>query len=196
MRRPGPTTASLRESSLPTTLPAVTLILGGARSGKSAHAESLVLQSGLAPIYIATAEALDGEMAARIRHHRDRRSVAWHTVEAPLALAEALLTQSRADRALLVDCLTLWLTNLLLAQRDLDAASGQLLAALAVLPGPVVLVSNEVGLGVVPLGRLSRDFVDCAGRLHQRLAAQADWVRFVAAGLPLDLKAPAAACIS
>jgi len=149
LRRPGPTTASLRESSLPTTLPAVTLILGGARSGKSAHAESLVLQSGLAPIYIATAEALDGEMAARIRHHRDRRSVTWHTV-----------------------------------------------AALAVLPGPVVLVSNEVGLGVVPLGRLSRDFVDCAGRLHQRLAAQADWVRFVAAGLPLDLKAPAAACIS
>ena len=174
----------------------MTLILGGARSGKSAHAESLVLQSGLAPIYIATAEALDGEMAARIRHHRDRRSVAWHTVEAPLALAEALLTQSRADRALLVDCLTLWLTNLLLAQRDLDAASGQLLAALAVLPGPVVLVSNEVGLGVVPLGRLSRYFVDGAGRLHQRLAAQADWVRFIAAGLPLDLKAPAAACIS
>jgi adenosylcobinamide kinase/adenosylcobinamide-phosphate guanylyltransferase len=160
------------------------------------HAESLVLQSGLAQVYIATAEPLDGEMGARIRHHRERRGAAWRTVEAPLELAAALRAQSAPDRAILVDCLTLWLTNTMLAQRDTTAAAEQLLATLAALPGPVVLVSNEVGLGVVPLGALSRDFVDHAGRLHQRLAALADWVRLMVAGLPLDLKTPARSCTS
>ncbi|MFZ1428439.1 MAG: bifunctional adenosylcobinamide kinase/adenosylcobinamide-phosphate guanylyltransferase [Geminicoccaceae bacterium] len=173
-------------------LPSLTLVLGGARSGKSAHAESLVVASGLQLVYIATAQALDGEMRQRIRHHRDRRSAAWLTVEAPLELAAAIATHTGPERAILVDCLTLWLTNVLLADRNPEAEGDQLLAALAAATGPVVLVSNEVGLGIVPLDALSRAFVDHAGRLHQRLAQAADWVRFVAAGLPLDLKAPPA----
>lgn len=173
-------------------LPSLTLVLGGARSGKSAHAESLVLGSGLQPVYVATAQALDGEMRQRIRHHRDRRSGAWQTVEAPLELATALATHASPERAVLVDCLTLWLTNVMLAERDPETESDRLLAALAAATGPVVLVSNEVGLGIVPLDALSRAFVDHAGRLHQRLAQVASWVRFVAAGLPLDLKAPPA----
>jgi adenosylcobinamide kinase/adenosylcobinamide-phosphate guanylyltransferase len=174
----------------------VTLVLGGARSGKSAHAEALVLSSGLAPVYLATAQALDGEMGERIRHHRDRRGPEWITVEEPLDLAEALRGHAAADRAVLVDCLTLWLTNVILAGRDANAEGQALVAALRDLAGPVVLVSNEVGLGVVPLDPLSRAFVDHAGRLHQRIAAVADRVRFVAAGLPLDLKAPGTPCIS
>jgi adenosylcobinamide kinase/adenosylcobinamide-phosphate guanylyltransferase len=186
------------EAVLPTTLPTLTLVLGGARSGKSALAEALVLESGLMPVYIATAEPLDGEMGDRIRHHRERRGAAWHTVEAPLELPEVLQAQSAPDRAILVDCLTLWLTNLMMAQRDPALAADRLLATLAALAGPVVLVSNEVGQGIVPLGAVSRDFVDHAGRLHQRIAAMADWVRLVVAGLPLDLKRPdrASACIS
>lgn len=165
-------------------------MLGGARSGKSAHAEALVLGSGLQPVYVATAQALDGEMAARIEHHRARRGAAWRTVEAPLELAATVADLAAAERAVLVDCLTLWLTNLMLAGRDVEAEGSRLLAALAAARGPVVLVSNEVGLGIVPLDALSRAFVDHAGRLHQRLGAVVDRVRFVAAGLPLDLKAP------
>ena len=165
-------------------------MLGGARSGKSAHAEALVLGSGLQPVYVATAQALDGEMAARIEHHRARRGAAWRTVEAPLELAATVADLAAAERAVLVDCLTLWLTNLMLAGRDVETEGSRLLAALAAARGPVVLVSNEVGLGIVPLDALSRAFVDHAGRLHQRLGAVADRVRFVAAGLPLDLKAP------
>ena len=178
------------ETPLPQELPPVTLILGGARSGKSAQAEALALGSGLRPVYLATAQALDAEMAQRVREHRERRAAGWLTVEEPLELPGALAAASAADRVVLVDCLTLWLTNLLLAGRDVAACCDALLASLGRLPGPVVLVSNEVGLGIVPLGELSRTFVDHAGRLHQRLAAAADWVRFVAAGLPLDLKAP------
>ena len=174
----------------PRALPAVTLILGGARSGKSALAERLVLESGLQPVYLATAQALDAEMADRVRRHRDGRGAGWLTVEEPLELAPALAGAAATERAVLVDCLTLWLTNLLLAERDVNTAADELLACLAGLPGPAVLVSNEVGLGIVPMGELSRAFVDHAGRLHQRLAAVADWVRFVAAGLPLELKAP------
>ena len=178
------------ETPLPQELPPVTLILGGARSGKTAHAEALVLGSGLQPVYLATAQALDAEMAERIRRHRLQRAQGWLTVEEPLELPHAVADAAGANRSVLVDCLTLWLTNLLLAGRDVEAAGDQLSAHLADLPGPVVLVSNEVGLGVVPMGELSRTFVDHAGRLHQRLAAAADRVRFVAAGLPLDLKAP------
>ena len=178
------------ETPLPQELPPVTLILGGARSGKTAHAEALVLGSGLQPVYLATAQALDAEMAERIRRHRLQRAQGWLTVEEPLELPHAVADAAGANRSVLVDCLTLWLTNLLLAGRDVEAAGDQLSAHLADLPGPVVLVSNEVGLGVVPMGELSRTFVDHAGRLHQRLAAAADWVRFVAAGLSLDLKAP------
>jgi adenosylcobinamide kinase / adenosylcobinamide-phosphate guanylyltransferase len=180
------------EIALPQPLPSVTLILGGARSGKSAHAEALVLGSGRRPVYLATAQALDAEMAERVRQHRQRRAAAdWLTVEEPLELPQALAAASGAGGAVLVDCLTLWLTNLMLAGRDVAAAGDALLTALAELPGPVVLVSNEVGLGIVPMGELSRAFIDHAGRLHQRLAGAADWVRFVAAGLPLDLKSPA-----
>ena len=150
-----------------------------------------MLSSGLNPVYLATAQALDAEMAERIRHHRRRRASQWLTVEEPLELPCALAAASGTDRAVLVDCLTLWVTNLLQAGRDVAAAGDALLASLAGLPGPVVLVSNEVGLGIVPMGELSRAFVDHAGTLHQRLAEAADWVHFVAAGLPLDLKLPA-----
>jgi adenosylcobinamide kinase/adenosylcobinamide-phosphate guanylyltransferase len=169
----------------------VTLVLGGARSGKSARAEALVQGCGLAPVYVATAQALDGEMEERIRQHRLRRGTGWLTLEEPLALAETLAQEARPGRAVLVDCLTLWLTNLMVAGRDMTVEADRLLAVLQAPGGPVVLVSNEVGLGIVPLDAMSRAFVDHAGRLHQKIAALADWVQLMAAGLPLDLKAPA-----
>lgn len=166
-----------------------TLILGGARSGKSALAERLAHDSHLEVIYVATAQAHDAEMAARIAHHRDGRPAQWLTVEEPLRLADALRMHARADRCVLVDCLTLWLSNLLGAgesawvdQRD------ALLSQLPDLPGTIMLVSNEVGLGVVPMGELSRRFVDEAGRLHQSLGTRCERVLFIAAGLPLALK--------
>ena len=167
-----------------------TLILGGARSGKSALAERLARDSGGPVTYLATARAGDGEMAERIAHHRARRPDSWGCVEEPLALADALRRHARADGCVLVDCLTLWLSNLL---GDADASRfgrerEALLGTLPGLPGEIVLVSNEVGLGIVPLGELSRRFVDEAGRLHQALAAQCDRVVFVAAGLPLVMK--------
>ena len=172
-------------------MPATTLVLGGARSGKSAHAEALVLASGLRPVYVATAEALDGEMSERVRRHRERRADAWLTVEEPLALPEILADLADPGRAILVDCLTLWVTNLLLAQRSVAEAGDRLLAVLGRRRGAVVLVSNEVGQGIVPMGELTRAFVDEAGRLHQKIAAEADLVRLIVAGLPLDLKTPA-----
>ena len=166
------------------------LILGGARSGKSALAERLALASAGAVVYIATAQARDGEMAERIAHHRARRPVEWACVEEPLALADVLRRHARADRCVLVDCLTLWLSNLLGAADAscFERERAALLDTLPQLPGEILLVSNEVGMGVVPLGELSRRFVDEAGRLHQALAAACDRVIFVAAGLPLTLK--------
>lgn len=171
------------------------LILGGARSGKSALAERLVAESDDV-VYLATGQAGDEEMRDRIAHHRARRPAHWGCVEEPIALAAALRRHAAPDRCVLVDCLTLWLSNLLGAQdgsvfvREREA----LLSALAELPGRVVLVSNEVGLGVVPMGALTRRYVDEAGRLHQALAALCGRVVFVAAGLPLVLKgAPLAA---
>ena len=167
-----------------------TLILGGARSGKSALAERLALDSGHGLVYIATAQPRDGEMADRIAHHRARRPADWACVEEPLALADALRRHARADRCVLVDCLTLWLSNLL-GEADapcFERERSALLDTLPQLPGEVLLVSNEVGMGVVPMGELSRRFVDEAGRLHQALAAACDRVIFVAAGLPLTLK--------
>jgi len=166
------------------------LILGGVRSGKSALAEQRAQESGLPVTYIATATAGDEEMAARIAHHRQRRPGAWRIIEEPLHLAAALRESAVADQLIIVDCLTLWLTNLLLAE---DASlSGReqnaLLELLPSLPGQIVLVSNEVGLGIVPLGELSRRFADEAGRLHQQLATRCEQVTFVAAGLPLTLK--------
>ena len=168
--------------------PPLVLALGGQRSGKSAWAESRVLATGLAPVYIATAEAWDEEMRARIAHHRARRGDAWTLIEAPLELAGAIGDASAPDRAVLVDCLTLWLTNLMVAERDLARAAGELEAALAARRGPVVLVSNEVGAGVVPMNAMARRFVDEAGRLHQRLARGATEVVLVTAGLVQTLK--------
>lgn len=167
-----------------------TLILGGARSGKSALAERLAQATAGEVVYIATAQAHDAEMAARIAHHRDGRPADWRTVEEPLALAHALRVHARADRCVLVDCLTLWLSNLLGADDEQRFAHERtaLLDSLPGLPGTIVLVSNEVGLGVVPMGALARRFVDEAGRLHQSLAARCERVLFVAAGLPLALK--------
>jgi adenosylcobinamide kinase/adenosylcobinamide-phosphate guanylyltransferase len=147
-----------------------------------------VLASGLQPVYLATARALDGEMAARIAHHRERRGAEWMVVEESLELADALGRAADAGRAVLVDCLTLWLTNVLLAEREPEREAERLLAALVGLRGPTVLVSNEVGWGVVPANALARRFADEAGRLHQRIAAVADAVVLVAAGLPLRLK--------
>ena len=167
------------------------LVLGGARSGKSLHAEALTrarIAAGERAVYVATAEAGDDEMRARIAEHRARRGHEWITREAPLALAAALAAESRAGRPVLVDCLTLWLANLLGAGRDVDAAGAALVVALDAAPGPVVLVANEVGLGVVPDNALAREFRDHAGRLNQRVAATADAVVFVAAGIPLALK--------
>ena len=167
-----------------------TLILGGARSGKSALAERLALESGKEVVYIATAQAHDAEMAARIAHHRDRRLAHWQSVEEPLALAGALRAYARPDRCVLVDCLTLWLSNLLGDTDDqrLGREYEGLLEVLPALPGELLFVSNEVGLGVVPMGELTRRFVDEAGRLHQAMAARCERVLFVAAGLPLPLK--------
>jgi adenosylcobinamide kinase / adenosylcobinamide-phosphate guanylyltransferase len=167
-----------------------TLILGGARSGKSALAERLARESGNEVVYIATAQAHDAEMAARIAHHRDRRPAHWQCVEEPLAVAGALRAYARPDRCVLVDCLTLWLSNLLGDADDqrLGRECEALLEVLPALPGELLFVSNEVGLGVVPMGELTRRFVDEAGRLHQALAARCERVLFVAAGLPLPLK--------
>ncbi len=173
---------------LPASLAPVTLVLGGARSGKSRHAEALVESQPGACIYLATAQAGDGEMAARIAAHRARRDARWTTVEEPLDLTAALGQACGPDRAVLVDCLTLWLSNLLGAGRDVAAECDGLLAALPEFKGPVVLVSNEVGQGVVPDNALARRFVDHAGRLHQDLAAAAQRVVFMTAGLPQELK--------
>lgn len=166
------------------------LILGGARSGKSRLAEERALASGLEVTYVATSQPQDSEMSARVAHHRARRPAAWGLVEEPLALAAALQRQADPRRVLLVDCLTLWLTNLLLAEegRHLDREIESLLALLPRLPGYTLLVSNETGMGVVPLGELTRRYVDEAGRLHQALAALSDRVTLCVAGLPMTLK--------
>jgi len=169
-------------------LPPLTLVLGGARSGKSRHAETLIEAAAPAALYLATAQALDGEMAERIRRHRARRGARWTTREEPLDLAAALGEAARPERPVLVDCLTLWLANLLLAGRDVDEATAALLDALPRLGGRVVFVANEVGLGIVPDNALARAFRDHAGRLNQAVAAQAQRVVFLAAGLPLTLK--------
>ncbi len=167
----------------------VTLVLGGARSGKSAHAERLVEASGLQPVYIATGRAFDGEMETRIADHRVRRGDRWRTVEAPLELAAAIAAEAKPGNAVLVDCLTLWLTNLMLEERPVAAECEGLVEALrGHHGGPLVLVSNEVGLGIVPQNAMARAFRDYAGRLHQEIAAVAHRVVFVAAGLPLTLK--------
>ena len=169
-------------------LPRVTLVLGGARSGKSRYAEALVAAAASGALYLATAEPHDAEMAERIRAHRARRGAFWRTIEEPLALASCLTRESRAERPILVDCLTLWLANLLEAGRAVEREIADLLEALPVLAGPIVFVANEVGLGIVPENALARLFRDHAGRLNQAIAASAGRVVFIAAGLPLVLK--------
>ena len=167
------------------------LILGGARSGKSRFAERLAADSGLAVTYIATSQALDGEMTSRIAHHRERRPAHWALVEEPLQLARVLREQAAVNRCLLVDCLTLWLTNLLMLDDAMRLAEERdaLLECLDGLPGRILLVSNETGLGVVPLGELTRRYVDEAGWLQQAVAERAQRVTFMVAGLPMTLKA-------
>jgi adenosylcobinamide kinase/adenosylcobinamide-phosphate guanylyltransferase len=166
----------------------LTLVLGGARSGKSQHAERLASASGLAPVYLATGQALDDEMARRIALHRTRRGPAWRTVEEPVDLVETLQHECTPECIVLVDCLTLWLTNLMVALRPVDAECGRLLETLPSLNGPLILVSNEVGQGIVPDNAMARAFVDHAGWLHQGIAEQADAVVFMTAGLPHHLK--------
>ncbi len=168
----------------------IELILGGARSGKSRLAEQRAQASGLAVTYIATSQAHDAEMAERIRQHRERRPTDWGLVEEPLALARVLRREADSQRCLLVDCLTLWLTNLLLDSdpQRLQHERQALLECLSELPGQVILVSNETGMGIVPLGELSRRYVDEAGWLHQDLAQRCERVSFCVAGLPMILK--------
>jgi adenosylcobinamide kinase/adenosylcobinamide-phosphate guanylyltransferase len=167
--------------------PTLTLVLGGARSGKSRHAEALAERHPPPWRYIATARALDPEMTARIAEHRARRPAAWITAEAPLDLPAALAA-APDGQPVLVDCLTLWLSNLLLAGADPAPETSRLAAALAAPRGPWIAVSNEVGLGIVPDNPLARRFRDAAGRLNQDVAAAATEVLLVAAGLPLRLK--------
>ncbi|WEK08646.1 MAG: bifunctional adenosylcobinamide kinase/adenosylcobinamide-phosphate guanylyltransferase [Candidatus Pseudomonas colombiensis] len=169
------------------------LILGGARSGKSRLAEQLAQGTGLAVTYIATSQPLDGEMSERVRQHRQRRPADWALIEEPLALARVLQEAARPDQCLLVDCLTLWLTNLLMLEdpQRLVAERDALLHGLAELPGEIIVVSNETGMGVVPLGELTRRYVDEAGWLHQALAERCQRVVLTVAGLPLTLKGTA-----
>ncbi len=164
----------------------VTLVLGGARSGKSRFAESLLAGAHEQRIYLATGQAGDEEMRKRIADHQARRGTGWQTIEAPLDIATPLSLAGGSP--VLVDCLTLWLSNLMAADLVIEEATAGLCQALGKLRAPAVLVSNEVGLGIVPDNALAREFRDQAGRLHQRIAAIADRVFFIAAGLPLTLK--------
>jgi adenosylcobinamide kinase/adenosylcobinamide-phosphate guanylyltransferase len=165
----------------------LTLVLGGARSGKSRYAEGLVTAEPPPWIYVATAQALDAEMSERIDVHRTRRAKGWQTIEAPDDLADSLATQPEAA-PMLIDCLTLWLSNRMLADADVEAETARLEAALERRAGPVVLVSNEVGFGIVPDNALARRFRDQQGRLNQRIAARAERVVLVVAGLPMIVK--------
>lgn len=168
----------------------ITLILGGARSGKTAHALTVTeaLADGRRKTYIATAQAFDDEMRDRIDRHRQERDESWVTLEAPENLPQVIRAHAGLDKVLLVDCLTLWLSNCMLAERDLDAERQALVVALGEAAGPVVLVSNEVGLSIVPENKLARRYRDEAGWTNQAVAAIAERVIFVAAGLPLTLK--------
>jgi adenosylcobinamide kinase/adenosylcobinamide-phosphate guanylyltransferase len=164
------------------------LVLGGARSGKSRFALELAAGCGLAPAFIATAQPRDAELAARIERHREERPAGWRTIEAPTALAEAIVAESAADTIVLVDCLTLWLSNVMLAGDDPDRACAGLCAGLDAARGPIVLVTNEVGQGIVPATPLGRSFRDAQGRLNQHVARRCEAVVLVAAGCPLLVK--------
>jgi len=165
----------------------LSLVLGGAASGKSSFAETLVKSAGERPTYIATAQVFDDEMAAKVARHRDMRGAGWHTVEEPVALADAI-RNAPDDQPILIDCATLWLTNLILSEKDIAQHSASFLAAAEVKTQPIVVVSNEVGQGIVPDNALSRRFRNAQGTLNQQIAAQAGLVVAVMAGLPLALK--------
>jgi len=168
----------------------VTLIFGGARSGKSLRAEAVAEGSGLPVIYIATAPQIEGdaEWQARIEQHRSRRSSGWKTVEEEIELSTVINAEVDEGRLVFVDCLTLWLSNLLYAERDVEQEIELLCESLSSCSGEIILVSNEVGMGLVPENEMGREFRDAQGRMNQRVAAVADRVEFVAAGLPLCLK--------
>jgi len=168
-------------------LPKLSLVLGGAASGKSSWAEGLILSQYQKPVYLATAQAWDTEMQAKISRHQQSRGANWHTIEASLDVASALAAID-GDQGVLLDCATLWLTNHLLAEHDLADETSRLMQALAACRAPVVVVSNEVGSGIVPDNALARQFRQAQGALNQTLAAQADLVVAVMAGLPLALK--------
>lgn len=163
-------------------------VLGGARSGKSRYAQSRAEAFGTEQIYIATAQAFDDEMRDRIAHHQADRGAGWNTFEAPIDLAEAIAAHSASGRVLLVDCLTLWTSNLLLADCDIASATDKLTDAIRQASGPVILVANEVGQGIVPENALARRFRDEAGLVNQRVAAAVDEVQLLIAGLPMKLK--------
>ncbi len=171
----------------------VTFVLGGARSGKSEFCENMLIDSGLKPVYLATARGDDEEMVERIEIHRRRRIMSeanvWQTVEEPLALADALKNCAFEGRAVLVDCLTLWVSNLMAVDADVEREANNLVQSLDRLAAPVIFVSNEVGMGIVPQNAMAREFRDLAGMVHQKIAAAADHVYFIAAGLPLVMKA-------
>lgn len=166
----------------------VILIVGGARSGKSHYGENLVEQSGKTPVYLATAEARDDEMLDRINIHQQRRGDHWQTIEESLEIASIIEKISSPDHIILVDCLTLWLSNLMTEQKDVASAMKRLLTCLEQVQGPVIMISNEVGLGIVPNNALARAFRDEAGRINQAVASTASDVLFMAAGLPICLK--------
>jgi adenosylcobinamide kinase/adenosylcobinamide-phosphate guanylyltransferase len=182
-----PVTGLPLEHDVSSSIPPLTLVLGGARSGKSRYAESLITAQPPPWIYVATAEAGDAEMAERVALHRARRGDGWQTIEAPHDLA-GVLAQTGGHAPALVDCLTLWLSNRMLAEADVEAEAADLEAAIASRRGPAVLVSNEVGFGIVPDNALARRFRDLQGRLNQRMAACAGRVILMVAGLPLVVK--------
>jgi len=169
------------------------LILGGARSGKSHYAETLAKESSKEVVYIATAHILDDEIAQRVSRHKDDRPSDWITIEEPLTLAASLIECTSQGHIVIVDCLTMWITNLL-SQQDESMLEKELAALLSVieeLPGSIIFVSNEVGMGIIPMGELTRKYVDEAGRLHQQLAQRVDHVVLMVAGLPHIIKSPA-----
>lgn len=164
------------------------LVLGGARSGKSGYAASVAESSALRPVFLATAEADDAEMGERIARHQQARSARWRTIEEPLNLLEALRRSASPQTVVVIDCMTLWLSNLFAAKRDFEREGRALVEELPNLPGPLLFVSNEVGSGIVPTSALGREFRDAQGRLNQRVAASCDTVVHVVAGLPLQIK--------
>jgi adenosylcobinamide kinase/adenosylcobinamide-phosphate guanylyltransferase len=194
MRRSGLEPA--RSARFPVTGYRRILVLGGARSGKSRYARDLAETSGLERWFVATAQAADDEMHERIDRHRSERDPAWRTQEVPLALAEAVARHTAPERVVLVDCLTLWLTNVILSEHDPEAACETLIEAIARAAGPLILVSNEVGQGIVPATALGRGFRDAHGRLNQQVAAACDAVVLVAAGCPTLIKPAPAFSIS